>query len=105
MTNDGLELLLGYDDSSGRFVYAGRAGFGITNEVYQELTRRLRDARSEACPFSKLTPARRRVRWVRPVLVAAVEQGAWKNAGLFREPVFRGLRDDLAAEQVNLIGS
>jgi bifunctional non-homologous end joining protein LigD len=38
--------------------------------------------------------------WVTPVIQAAVEYSTFTTAGLLREPVFKGLRDDLAAQPV-----
>ena len=44
----------------------------------------------------------RRVRFVRPELVAEVEFRAWTADGLVRHASFRGLREDKRAEEVVL---
>jgi bifunctional non-homologous end joining protein LigD len=87
-------VLGAFDD--GRLVHVGRVGTGFTAAMATALWGDL-DARSRPSPpFADALPAEasRRVRWVRPELVAEVEYRGWTADGLLRHASFKGLRDD-----------
>jgi bifunctional non-homologous end joining protein LigD len=93
-------LLLGVPDSAG-MRYAGRIGSGLTSELAQRILReRLVEARKP--PFAEPLPRAEvaGARWCEPLTVVEVGHTGWTEAGRLRQPVFRGVRDDLDPEDV-----
>ena len=89
-------LLLGYYDSHGRLVYAGRAGTGIDHAELERLWRRLQPLAITDMPLEVPAPGNvrfgsplvlSRVHWVRPALVAEVKFLAWTEDNLLRQVV------------------
>jgi bifunctional non-homologous end joining protein LigD len=95
-------LLLGVPDG-GRLRYAGRVGSGLAGELVQ---RALRDRLVEtaAPPFAGPLPRAEvaGARWCEPLTVVEVGHSGWTEGGRLRQPVFRGLRDDLDPAHVEL---
>ena len=96
-------LVLGYYDD-GKLIHAGRVGTGFSHKVADELFRRLDAMTIPKSPFANKLSAldARRVRYVRPELVAEVEFRTWTTDGLIRHSTFRGLREDKLAGEVVL---
>jgi DNA ligase D-like protein (predicted ligase) len=95
-------LLLGYYDSGGRLVYAGKVGTGFTNQVLLSLHGRLAAIERPGSPFDAgpLPRSVSGVHWVEPRLVGEVGFSEWTSAGELRHPRFQGLRDDKDAREV-----
>jgi bifunctional non-homologous end joining protein LigD len=76
-------LVLGYFED-GKLIHAGRVGTGFSNKVAADLCRRLDGMSIPKSPFAKKLSAldARRVRFVRPELVAEVEFRAWTAEGV-----------------------
>lgn len=95
-------LLVGVYDAEGRLGYAGRVGTGFTEQTLRELRGRLEGLERKTPPVAH--PPRgggvRRVRWVRPELVASVAFTGWTDDGRLRHPRFRGMREDIPAGSV-----
>jgi bifunctional non-homologous end joining protein LigD len=94
-------LLLGvYEEGALRF--AGRVGSGFDDATLRRVHERLRKLQTGAPPFSD--PPRgaqaRGVHWTKPQLVAEVAFAEWTGDGQLRHPVFKGLREDKAPEDV-----
>ncbi len=101
-------LLLGYYDTDGRLLYAGRVGTGVPVETLAMLHERLKPLAVERMPLSAPPPREQRfgcplalskVHWVRPELVVEITYLTWAE-GLLRQTVFVGLREDKPASDV-----
>ena len=96
-------LVVGYY-SEKRLVHAGRAGTGFSAEVAVALRREL-DAILAAPPTFRDKPSREAmngVKWVEPKLVAEIQYRGWGSEGLLRQASFKGLREDVQAEDIVL---
>jgi bifunctional non-homologous end joining protein LigD len=93
-------LLVGVHDDAGRLVFAGHVGTGFTARALEELEP-LFTARTRT-PFTDALPREvtRDAQWVEPELVGEVAFAAWTADGRMRHPSWRGLRDDLDADDV-----
>jgi bifunctional non-homologous end joining protein LigD len=93
-------LVLGLYDKQGRLVHVGQAGSGFNQKSLAEIWKILKKLETKKNPFYGEVEALRKVFWVKPELVAAIEYAEWTggtNAGSgpkLRAPVFLGLRDD-----------
>ncbi|HEX5642975.1 MAG TPA: DNA ligase D, partial [Thermoleophilia bacterium] len=95
-------LLLGAYDGEGALRYAGRAGSGFDDATLTRLHARLKKLERRTPPFSDPpTGAQARgVHWTSPKLVAEVAFTEWTSEGQLRHPVFKGVREDKAPEDV-----
>jgi bifunctional non-homologous end joining protein LigD len=91
-------LLVGYMED-GELRYAGRVGTGFDQAELDRLGGLLDGLARTSSPFTGRQPPRT-ARFVEPRLVAAVDYGEWTSARTLRHPVYRGLRDDVAPEDV-----
>jgi bifunctional non-homologous end joining protein LigD len=94
-------LLLGVPDGTG-LRYVGKVGAGLTGATAQRvLSGRL--VRAERPPFCEPVPRPDGVgaRWCEPVTVVEVAHLGWTENGRLRQPVYRGVRDDLDPDQVH----
>ena len=95
----------------GQLIYTGKVGTGFNQRSLKSLTTQLKRLEVRKCPLHTdasraapgLTPADlKEVTWVKPKLIAAVEFSNWTREGRLRHPVFKGLRDDIKAVDVQL---
>lgn len=93
-------LLVGVHDDAGRLVYAGHVGTGFTAQALRDLAELFTPR--PTCPFEGRLAREviRDARWVEPDLVGEVAFAVWTADGRLRHPSWRGLRDDIAAEDV-----
>jgi bifunctional non-homologous end joining protein LigD len=95
-------LLLGVPDGNG-LRYVGRVATGLVGDAVQRvLLERLVPA--ERSPFAVPVPRADTVgvRWCEPLAVVEVGHAGQDAAGRLRQAVFRGVRDDLDPEHVQL---
>jgi len=91
-------LVVGYCED-GELKYAGRVGTGFDEAELNRLGGILAEHARDDSPFAGRQPPRE-TRFVDPVLVASVNYGEWTQARTLRHPVYMGLRDDVAPEDV-----
>jgi bifunctional non-homologous end joining protein LigD len=82
-----------------RLRYAGKVGTGFTAATLADLARRFRALVRPTPPFVD-APRERGVTWLTPRLVAQVGFMERTGDGRLRHPVFLGLRDDKAPDEV-----
>jgi bifunctional non-homologous end joining protein LigD len=88
----------------GELSYVGNCGTGFDERTIQELLAKLRPLERKEPPFA-VVPKMPKVRkgdvvWVEPKLVCEVRFAEWTHDGHLRAPVYVGLREDKAAEEV-----
>ncbi|MCB9554421.1 MAG: DNA ligase D, partial [Myxococcales bacterium] len=91
-------LLLGVH-RDGALRYAGKCGAGLDGEALATLRATLEPLRTKTAPVPD-APRERGRHWVEPVLVAEVAFSGWTRAGMVRQAVYRGLREDKEATDV-----
>jgi bifunctional non-homologous end joining protein LigD len=94
-------LLLGVHGPDG-LRYAGHVGTGFSAATLESLGRQLDPLRRKGSPFADEVPRQyaKDAVWVEPRLVAEVEFSEWTKDGRLRHPSYKGLRDDIAPEEV-----
>ncbi|SIQ45564.1 DNA ligase D [Bosea sp. TND4EK4] len=82
--------------------HVGRVGTGFSGAVAEELFRKLERLRATSSPFGGPLTAdeARKVKFVRPELVAEIEFRAWTADGHLRHASFRGVREDKSAREI-----
>jgi bifunctional non-homologous end joining protein LigD len=99
-------LILGLYEDDGQLVYVGNVGTGFDDAEIDRLLGLLRPLERATSPFAEV-PKLPRVRkdeivWVEPRLLAEVEFAQWTHDRRLRAPVYKGLRDDKPAEEVQM---
>jgi len=93
-------IVLGLYDKQTRLIHVGQAGSGFNQKSLEEIWKLLKKRETRQKPFYGEVEALRKVSWVKPELVAAIEYAEWTEGATggsgpkLRAPVFLGLRDD-----------
>jgi len=86
-------LLLGlYQGKKLRFI--GHVGSGFDTKKLEELSGKLKELATSACPFDVVPETNEKPSWVSPTLVARVKFSGWTQEHSLRHPVFLALRED-----------
>jgi bifunctional non-homologous end joining protein LigD len=93
-------LLLGYYDTEGRLVYAGKVGTGFDQRLLDSLHEQMVRIERDQPAFDRGKLPRSGVHWLKPRLVGEVGFSEWTDDGLLRHPRFQGLRRDKSATEV-----
>jgi DNA ligase D-like protein (predicted ligase) len=94
-------LLLGYYDSDGQLVYAGKVGTGFSQQTLHRLHDELSAMEQDRSPFTRGDlPRERGAHWTKPRLVAQIGFSEWTTDGRLRHPRFQGLRRDKSPAEV-----
>jgi bifunctional non-homologous end joining protein LigD len=92
-------LILGkYIDD--KLIYCGHTGTGFSHESLLELHERLDKIAVKDSPFEQKPKTNSPVTWVRPELVCEIKYSEITNDGIFRHPVFIGIREDKEPEEI-----
>jgi bifunctional non-homologous end joining protein LigD len=100
-------LLMGYyeqeKNASRELRYAGRVGTGFDERELKRLAAELDGRRRPDSPFARhgVQPPRN-ARFVEPDLVAEIEFSHWTRERILRHSVYKGMRSDKPAEEVEL---
>jgi bifunctional non-homologous end joining protein LigD len=94
-------LAIGFPDDAGELRYGGRVGTGFTEAELTRLGDLLAPLARPDSPFSGRQPPKL-TRFVEPRLVARIDYSEVTQAGTLRQPSYKGLRDDIAPEDVRL---
>ena len=93
-------LLLGYYDKAGKLIYAGHTGGGFSERTLDDVYRALKKLERATSPFTTVPKTNERAHWTEPRVVVEVKFNEWTTAGLMRQPIFVGVRDDKEAKDV-----
>jgi len=96
-----------------KLVFAGKVGTGFSNALLKNLHQEMQEIEVAECPFTNLpeksaqrygqaiTAAEmKKCHWLEPRLVCQVKFSEWTQDERLRQPVFLGLREDKAAEDI-----
>ena len=92
-------LVLGYYKDK-KLVYAGNAGSGFTQQSLKSVFEKLKPLITKKAVLSDVPKDIGEVTWVKPELVCVVKFTSWTNDDRLRAPVFIGLRNEVAPEEV-----
>jgi bifunctional non-homologous end joining protein LigD len=96
-------LLLGVPDAANGLQFVGRVGSGVAGDAMQRVLRKeLTPLTTANSPFSERLPRTDALgaTWCDPKLVVEVNHSGWTEAARLRQPVLRGIRDDVEPASV-----
>jgi len=80
--------------------YAGHTGTGFDDATLKAVSAKLKNLVTDKSPFKEKVKTNMPVTWVKPILVANIKFTEITRDGIFRHPVFQGIRVDKKAEEV-----
>lgn len=86
----------------GQLRYVGHVGGGFNRASLQQVYDQMQSLRVKRAPFAHPPATNEPVQWIKPRLVCEVKFAEWTAAGLMRQPIFEGLRDDKQPEECRL---
>jgi bifunctional non-homologous end joining protein LigD len=84
-----------------KLVYTGHTGTGFTDKILKDVYEKLQPLVRKDSSFQTKVPINAPVTWVEPVQVCEIKFTEMTDEGIFRHPVFMGLRVDKSAKEVN----
>jgi bifunctional non-homologous end joining protein LigD len=105
-------LLVGYDDGA-KLIFAGKVRQGFDQTSRRTLMKQVAPLATDRCPFANLPSSKKshfgegvtaedmkKLRWLKPKLLAQVRFAEWTTYNLLRHATFLGLRDDKSPREV-----
>ncbi|QDP84040.1 DNA ligase D [Chryseobacterium sp. SNU WT5] len=84
----------------GNLQYCGHAGSGFSDASLNELHEKFKHFITKDCPFETIPKTNTSPTWMKPELVCEIKFTEKTNDGIFRHPVFMGLRIDKEKEDL-----
>ncbi len=92
-------LLIGVYKNSD-FIYVGHVGSGFSDATLKKLHKKMASLEQPKAPFKDIPKTNEKAHWLKPQLVAQIKFSEWTKAGVMRQPVFQGLRNDVDPKEV-----
>jgi len=102
--NSGISsLLLGVYEGN-NFIYAGRAGTGLTECSMKELEEKFQKIIIKVSPFIDNLKFKKneKITWIKPVMIAEIKFAEWTEENLLRQASFKGLRTDKNPKDIKM---
>ena len=96
-------LLLGFYRGED-FIFAGRAGTGLTERTMKELELKFESIKTKIAPFKNAPEPKKdeSITWLEPVMVAEIKFSEWTEENLLRQASFKGLRADKEPRDIRI---
>ena len=88
----------------GELYYSGHAGTGFNEESLKKLYEMFKPIITKSCPFSETPKTNGPATWMKPELVCEIKFTEKTKDGIFRHPVFIGLRTDKESSDLKTEG-
>jgi len=85
---------------NGKLTYCGHTGTGFNNASLKELYQKLQKLVVKASPFETIPKTNMPVTWTKPELVCEIKYSEITRDGIFRHPVFIGIREDKDLKEI-----
>jgi len=79
---------------NGKLTYCGHTGTGFNNTSLKELYQKLQKLVVKSSPFEIIPKTNMPVTWTKPELICEIKYSEITRDGIFRHPVFIGIRED-----------
>lgn len=93
-------IVVGFHDSNGKLVCAGKVGTGFDEETLASLGKKMRSHERKTAPIDRGETPSGEVHWITPELIAEVAFTEWTSDDRLRHPRFVGLRRDRDPSEV-----
>ncbi|TZG00220.1 DNA ligase D (plasmid) [Chryseobacterium panacisoli] len=85
---------------NGKLTYCGHTGTGFNNASLKELYQKLQKLVVKSSPFETIPKTNMPVTWTKPELICEIKYSEITRDGIFRHPVFIGLREDKDLKEI-----